>query len=209
MLRRSGALHALAMLSASVGAIALAAPAAAQDYTQVNATGRVQGTDGRPITGATVTVTSNAQGFSRTATTTADGSFRIPALPQGSYTFSISAEGFQTFTDATVVLTQGNAANQFALSPEGEATGDVVVTAGRIRVSDFDRNTVGAVIPIGEMAARVPVLRDLTSVVLLAPGTAAGDTAFGNLPAVSGSSVSENVFFVNGLNITELRKGVG
>lgn len=209
VLRAGTALPALAALGVGGGAIMLGAPAAAQDFTQVNATGKVQGTDGKAIVGASVTVTSNAQGFSRTVTTDGDGSYRVSALPQGSYTFTISADGYESFTDKAVVLRQGNAANEFALSPAGEATGDVVVTAGRIRVSDFDRNTVGAVIPIGELATRVPVQRDLTSVVLLAPGTAAGDTAFGNLPAVAGSSVSENVFFINGLNITELRKGLG
>lgn len=45
--------------------------------------------------------------------------------------------------------------------------------------------------------------------ILLAPGTSQGDSAFGNLPAISGSSVSENTFFVNGLNITDFREGLG
>lgn len=209
ILRTGTALPALTVLSVGSSAVMLAAPAAAQDFTQVNATGKIQGTDGKAIAGALVTVTSNSQGFSRTVTTDGDGSYRVSALPQGSYTFTISADEYESFTDKAVVLRQGNAANEFALSPTGDTAGDVVVTAGRIRVSDFDRNTVGAVIPIGELATRVPVQRDLTSVVLLAPGTAAGDTAFGNLPAVAGSSVSENVFFINGLNITELRKGLG
>src|SRR5437660_660693 len=192
ILRTGTALPALTVLSVGSSAVMLAAPAAAQDFTQVNATGKIQGTDGKAIAGALVTVTSNSQGFSRTVTTDGDGSYRVSALPQGSYTFTISADEYESFTDKAVVLRQGNAANEFALSPTGDTAGDVVVTAGRIRVSDFDRNTVGAVIPIGELATRVPVQRDLTSVVLLAPGTAAGDTAFGNLPAVAGSSVSEN-----------------
>jgi len=209
-LRASTAFQALALMGASVGAIALSAPASAQDYTNVNATGRVQSTAGQPIAGATVTITSNDQGFTRSATTSADGAFRIPQLPQGNYTFTVAAEGFDTFTDGNVSLTQAGAANQFTLAPTGAETGgDIVITAGRIQVADFDRNTVGAVIQIGELATRVPVSRDLTSVVLLAPGTAAGDPSFGNLPAVAGSSVSENAYYVNGLNITDFRQGLG
>lgn len=208
-LRGGTALQALALLGAGVGAAGIATPVAAQDFTQVNATGRVQSTGGQPIAGATVTVTSNDQGFTRTATTSSDGSYRVPSLPQGNYTFTIEASGYDTFSDNSVRLTQAGAANQFTLAAAGEAGGDVVVTAGRTQIADFDRNTVGAVIQIGELATRVPVARDLTSVVLMAPGTAVGDTAFGNLPAVAGSSVSENAYYVNGLNITDFRQGLG
>lgn len=209
-LRGGTALQALALLGAGVGMIAAAAPAAAQDYNQVQATGRVQGTDGQPISGATVTVTSNDQGFTRTTTTAGDGTFRVSALPQGSYTFSIEASGFDSFSDNAVTLTQGSAANQFTLAATGGATGgEVVVTAGRVQVVDFDRNTTGAVINVGELATRVPVARDITSVALLAPGTALGDNRFGSLPSLNGASVSENIYFVNGLNITQFRNGLG
>ncbi len=208
LLRHGAALHAVALLGAGIGGVGFASVAEAQDFTQVNATGKVQGTDGKPLAGATVTVTSNTQGFSRTVTTDRDGSYRVPALPIGVYTFVVSASGYDSFTDNDVNLNQSSAANQFTLGEVG-AGGEIVVTAGRVQVADFDRNTVGAVVQVGELAARVPVSRDLTSVVLLAPGTAAGDSTFGNLPAVAGSSVSENAFFINGLNITNQRNGLG
>ena len=209
-LRAGTALQALALLGAGVGMVAVAAPASAQDYNQVNATGRIQGTDGNPIAGASVTVTSNAQGTSRTVTTGNDGTFRVSALPQGTYTFTIAASGFDSFTDNNVDLSQAGAANQFTLAATGAAAGgDVVVTAGRTQVVDFDRNTTGTVINLGELATRVPVSRDITSVIQLSPGTTQGDAAFGNLANISGSSVAENAFFVNGLNITNFRSGLG
>jgi Carboxypeptidase regulatory-like domain len=190
-----------------------AAPAMAQDYTNVNASGRVIDADGKAIAGATVVVTSNAQGFKRTVTTDDSGTYRVSTLPQGTYTFEVSAPNYETFTDEAVSLTQSTAGNSFQLVAAGSAStaeaGGIVVTGTRIRVSDFDRTTTGAVIQIGELAERVPVARDLTSVILLAPGTSLGDSAFGNLPAISGSSVSENTFFVNGLNITDFRQGLG
>lgn len=212
MLRRGTALQALALLGAGVGMGGVAAPAFAQDFTNVTATGRVVDAAGNGVAGATVTVTSNAQGFTRTTTTGDDGSYRVPALPQGGYTFTITAPNFTEFSDPNVQLTQSTAGNEFQLAAVAAASGadgEVVVTGRRVQVSDFDRTTTGAVIPIGELATRVPVARDLTSVILLAPGTAQGDSAFGNLASVSGSSVSENIFFVNGLNITEFREGLG
>ncbi|WP_288936353.1 TonB-dependent receptor [uncultured Sphingomonas sp.] len=209
-LRGGVALQALALVGASVAIGGVAAPAAAQDYSQVNATGRIQGTNGQPIAGATVTVTSNDQGFSRTATTGSDGTFRISSLPQGSYTFSVSASGYDSFTDNSVTLTQAGAANQFTLSPTGAAdAGDIIVRAGRVQVVDFDRNTTGAVINVGELATRVPVARDITSVALLSPGASAGDNRFGSFPSLNGASVSENAYYVNGLNTTQFRNGLG
>lgn len=210
-LRGGTALQALALIGAGVGMAALAAPASAQDYNQINATGRVQGTNGEPISGATVTITSNSQGFTRTVTTSNDGSFRVAALPQGSYTFTVEAPNFDPLTDNSVTLSQGQTANQFTLSPAGTASsgGDIVVTAGRVQVVDFDRNTVGAVLNLGDLATRVPVARDVTSAILLSPGTTQGDAAFGNLPNIAGSSVAENAFFLNGLNITNFRTGLG
>lgn len=210
-LRSGTALRALALMGMGMSAAIAAAPASAQDYSQVSATGRVQGTDGQPIAGATITVTSNGQGFTRTATTASDGTYRVSALPQGSYTFSVTAENFDGFTDNNVVLTQGNGANQFTLAPSGAAAttgGDIVIT-GRKQTIDFDRNTTGTVINVSDTAARIPVARDITSVILLSPGAVAGDNRFGNLPAINGASVSENAYFINGLNITQFRNGLG
>ena len=210
-LRGGSAMRALALMSAGVGMVAVAAPASAQDYSQVNATGQIRGTDGKPIAGATVTITSNAQGSTRNVTTGSDGTFRAQALQQGTYTFTIAADGYDSFTDSNVSLTQAGAANQFTLAPTGGlAAGDeIVVTAGRKQVVDFDRNTTGAVINLGELATRVPVARDITSVILLAPGTQTGDPAFGNIPSIAGSSVSENTYYINGLNITNFTTGIG
>src|SRR5690242_13489473 len=102
-LRATAAFQALALLGAgATTAFIAAAPAAAQDYTNVTATGRVIDNAGAPIGGATVTVTSNGQGFTRTATTDASGGFTIPQLPAGSYTFTISAPGKDSFTDSNV-----------------------------------------------------------------------------------------------------------
>lgn len=200
----------LAMLVAGAAIpIALPTVAHAQDYTNVTATGRVVGTDGTPISGATVTVTSNDQGGVRTVQTDSSGSYRVPQIAPGSYTFSISADGFEGFTDENVYLSAAGAANQFALVSASGGSGEIVVRAGREEIVDFDRTTTGLVISVAELAKEVPVARDLTSIVALSPGVARGDTAFGNLPSVSGASVSENQYFVNGLNVTDFRKGLG
>ncbi len=209
--------------AAIVAAAAIAAPAQAQDYQNVTASGRILSTNGQPVAGATVTIRSNGQGFTRTATTNASGAYRIPQVPTGPYTFTITADGFDTFTDESVVLSTDAAGNQFTLAPAGtggatgnttaEATDDaeIVVTAGRVKVADFERTTTGAVIDIGDLATRVPVQRSLRDVILLAPGTTQGSSAqngnFANQAQIGGSSFSENAYYINGLNVTEFRQG--
>jgi hypothetical protein len=215
-LRATAALQALALMGAGVAtAFIAAAPAAAQDYTNVTASGRVVGTNGVPVAGASVTVTSEEQGFSRTTTTDSSGSFTFNQLPPGNYTYAIAAPGFQTLTETGVAINLQNAANEFTIASVGATTtaaageDSTITVVGRRRIVDFQANTTGAVINIGELATRVPVARDITSVVLLSPGTASGDTAFGNLPSINGASVSENVYYINGLNITNFRTGLG
>jgi len=209
-LEASSALNALALVGAgAVATVALPTVASAQDYTNINATGRVVSTSGEPIAGATVTITSEDQGFSRTVTTDGNGSYRFAALPVGDYTFSVDAPGFDGYTESNVSLGAGASSNQFSLLPAGASGNEIVVTAGRVKIADFDRTTTGAVINVAELAQRAPIGRDLTSIIELAPGTTAGDTAFGDLASISGASVSENAYYVNGLNVTDFRKGLG
>ncbi|SFP99198.1 TonB-dependent receptor [Sphingomonas rubra] len=208
---RGVALRPIALIACGVAASTFsAAPATAQDYQNVTASGRVRSTNGEGIANATVTVTSDAQGFTRTTTTDASGTFRVAQLPAGSYTFNVSAPGFTAYNETGVAITLQRAANDFTLQPESVAEGEeIVVTAGRVQVADFNRNTVGTVVELGELATRVPVARDISSVVQLSPGTTSGDTAFGNQPNISGSSVAENAFFINGLNTTNFRTQIG
>ena len=168
-------------------------------------------TNGRPIIGARVTIRSIDQGFTRTVTTNNSGVYSIPELRQGRYQFTVEADGYDTYVETNINLAPGSASNQFRLATagSGETVGaDIVVTSRRITTSDFDLTTTGQVINVADVAARLPVARDLTSILLLAPGTASGSGAFGNLASVNGGSVSENAFFVNGLNITDFRKGL-
>ena len=213
--RLGGALHALALMGAGATVAGVAAvPAVAQDYTNVTASGRVTADSGENIAGATVSITSNEQGFNRTVTTDSSGAYRVPQIPAGSYTFTITADGYEQFVDTAVTLSPDGAGNQFILIPAGSAqasTGDIVVTGRRVQVVDFERTTTGAVIDIGELSERVPVARSLRDIVLLSPGTSQGGSSqnarFANQAQIGGSAFSENAYYVNGLNVTEFRQG--
>ncbi len=218
-LRATSALQALALLGAGVPAVFVAAtPAAAQDYTRGNIVGTVTDDKGTPISGAQVTVTSNEQGTRSTTTTDANGTFRVTALATGTYTVVVQTGGNTVVEDRGVQVVAGQN-NSFAYTSGVAATGPasdqasddgvVVVTGSRLQVDDFASTQTGATLDVAQLAATVPVGRDQTSLILLAPGTTGGDNGFGNLASISGATVAENAYFVNGLNITDFRTFLG
>ncbi|WP_176499003.1 TonB-dependent receptor [Sphingomonas sp. HMP9] len=217
-LRGGAALQALALMGAGLAAtMALAAPAVAQDFTNGAMVGVVNTPEGTRVSGGTVTVVSNAQGFTRTAQVSADGAFRVPALPVGSYSVTVASPGFQSLIDRNVSVVAGSSATYTftltAIAAGTPAGGDEIVVTGRaVRGNDFSTNTGGLAIGnVSDLLNSTPIARNQTALILLAPGATAGDTAFGdgNLPSLSGATVAENQYYVNGLNVTNFRNFVG
>jgi len=215
-LRATAALQALALLGAGVpAAFFAAAPAAAQDYTSGVITGTVRGANGAIVPGASVTVRSEAQGFTRTTVTGADGRFSVPSLPAGEYDVIVQSAGNPNYRADNVEVQPGRTSEipvdltpaAADVAPGGAGRSEIVVV-GR-RVQTFEGTETGLNVDVEQLAQTVPIGRNLTSVVLLAPSTSEGDSAFGNLASIGGASVAENAYYVNGLNITNFDNYLG
>src|ERR1700756_1596711 len=76
-------------------------------FSQSN-TGRMVGTvydpSGAVVPGAAVVVTDNATKRARNAVSDEAGSFLIPLLDIGTYTVTVTAAGFKTFTASSVTI---------------------------------------------------------------------------------------------------------
>lgn len=203
----------MALVAAPAVTLLTPSVAFAQDFTTGTLAGTVTNTAGQPVSGATVTVTQNGRAQSRTFTTDAQGRFRASQIPVGGYTVSISGSGYETYTDANVPVTLGGTADyQFTIGSVGGSASnleDVVVVGTRTAAVDFDRTTTGITVDVQETFDRIPTQRNLAAIQLLAPSTSQGDAAFGNQISIAGSSVAENVYYVNGFNITNFRNFVG
>ncbi len=205
----------MALVAAPAVTLLTPSVAVAQDFTTGTLEGTVKNTSGQAVSGATVTVTQNGRSQSRTYTTDANGRFRASQIPVGSYTVVIAGSGYDTFTDASVpVSLGGTAAFDFTVGRPGESTGasdlgEVVVVGTRSAAVDFDRTTTGITVDVQETFDRVPTQRNIAAIQLLAPSTSQGDSAFGNQVSIAGSSVGENVYYINGFNITNFRNFVG
>lgn len=204
ILRASAALQAFAVLGAGSAAFIAATPAAAQDYTSGGLSGSVSNDSGAPVAGATVTIRSVQQGFERSVASGSDGQFTFTSLPAGDYDVTVAASGSRAYRATAVQVVPGSTAT----IPVVLSSSSDIVVVGR-RVQAFTGTTTGLNVDVEQVKQTVPIGRNLTSVVLLAPSTSRGDTTFGNLASVGGASVAENAYYVNGLNITNFDNYLG
>jgi len=194
-MRKLAALLAAALLSA--------VPLCAQEQT-----GSIQGTvkdsSGAVLPGVTVEARSPSLVGVSTAVTDADGSFRFPALPPGTYSITATLGGFADKKSEGIVLTLGQTLKlDLAMALKGLSE-SVSVTA---EAPLIDVKSNGAQATIGkEVIDRIPKGRDFTSVITQAPGADAEAKAGGT--QIDGASGSENRFIVDGMDTTALRNGV-
>jgi hypothetical protein len=143
---------------------------------------------------AQVQVVSIENGSSRTIETDANGSFNFSKMPPGRY--KVTTNGVTR--EVNVAIGSGTSVNfndVQTVSVSGSRT------RSAIDVSSVESNTVFSLADI----QKLPVGRNATAVALLAPGTVAGDAAFGNLASFGGASVAENGYYINGFDVTNIR----
>ncbi|RZA21400.1 MAG: Oar protein [Lysobacteraceae bacterium] len=189
-------------LKRSVLAVALGLTFAGGVQAQTNTSGAVSG---RAASGDTIAITNPATGFSRTITASTDGSYRFSSLPTGQY--QVSRNGG---APRTVTVNVGTSSNlDFVVAGGGDATTlDTVTVVGTGAVNPIDVSSVESTTILTEAQIdRLPVQRNTTAVALLAPGTVRGDSRFGNLASFGGASVAENVYYINGFNVTNIVTG--
>src|SRR5687768_1604493 len=174
--------------------------------------GRLTSSDNKPMGDAEVTVRNPETGFSRTVKADADGYYRFPFLPVGSYVVEATKGGstLGKLADVTVGLGTATTANVTL----GVTTLETVeVSSSRIVTAVDVTSTESATNITRDQLERLPVERDLLSVALLAPGLTSGDNGLcvgGNCGvSFGGSSIAENSIYVNGLNVTDFYNRVG
>jgi outer membrane receptor for ferrienterochelin and colicin len=188
--------------------LSAAVPAMAASNTQGGLVGNAVA-NGVSITEATITILNTKTGLTRTTVSDSEGKYRFPLLPPGTYTVSASKAGSGESNLITTKIVIGqNVSLDLNMQDDTEV---IQVTGSSVAMIDVS-STESVMIIDSETIERLPIARDLTSVALLAPGVNQGDSAFegdGNLASFGGSSVGENAYYINGLNTTNFRNGLG
>src|SRR5262249_35596892 len=184
----------------------LALPVVVSAQTTGTIEGVVTDQSGAPLPGVTVEITSpNLQG-TRTAVTAADGRYRFPSLPPGAYTVTGNLSGFgKVQKKATVTL---DSTSTVALQLQLSTSAEVTVT-GEAPLVDTGSTTTGSNYS-AKIIDKLPVGRNYADVVFTQPGVQAdyGETQGRSLAiSIYGSTSSENLFLIDGVNTTNVIKG--
>ncbi|QYJ79382.1 TonB-dependent receptor [Shewanella acanthi] len=172
-------------------------------------TGTAVNMEGVQLSNVKITIVNKDTGLTRTVETSASGAYRFPLLPTGTYNFTAEKDGYLVAKQDNVKVGIGDKTTfDITLGTQQQDMETIAVRGSRM--SRIDTTSSEAVTIVDqELLMRVPVARDITAVALLAPGTTQGDTGFGNLASFGGASVGENSFYVNGMNVTNFRNGLG
>src|SRR5262249_773998 len=113
-------------------AIILCVSISAIAQTEIGAaslSGRITDSSGGVGRGASVTVTEQSTGFSRTTVSNEAGLYNLPRLPVGLYNLSVSKEGFKAIKGDAVPLQVGAVATVDFRLEIGSVAEEVTVTA--------------------------------------------------------------------------------
>ncbi len=91
--------------------------------------GRISDPNGAVVSGATVTLTDEARGLTRTTTTDNEGLYRFLSLTPGIYQIRVQATGFSSQLQKAVQVTVGQTADQDFSLKVGDASAVVEITA--------------------------------------------------------------------------------
>ena len=106
--------------------------------------GTVTDPNGAVIAGAIVKASGTTLAIERSATTDADGTYRLIALPAGTYTLTVSQTGFSAFT-STIELTLNRVAKFDIQMQVGNAVADVNVT-DELPLLEVEASSTGATV---------------------------------------------------------------
>src|SRR5947207_2640789 len=109
--------------------LALAGTSAGQGGTTATLNGIVVDMTGAMVPGADVVAKHNATGATVSAISNSGGVFSFPALNTGTYTVTVSLQGFKTYVASNVVLTSGAGANIRATLDVGALEEQVTVSS--------------------------------------------------------------------------------
>jgi len=166
---------------------------------------------GVAVSGQTVTISNPRTGQNRAVTTGQSGRFQVELLP-GDYTLHSSGTGYTSIRVEHVTVPVDSAVD-LTLPVTETAIDEIVVYGNAIPLMRTAVGETGLQISRAEIE-QLPVQRNIESVALLAPGTVPGIAFFSygdpkTLVSFGGASVAENAYFIDGLNVTDFRNGLG
>jgi len=169
-----------------------------QGTQTASATITVVDSNGAPVAGARVRMTSPSLMSERTGVTNSAGVFMARLLPPGAYTIDITRDGFQAARTTRQIGMDQHFQPRIVMQTVAGATVEVVATASSaVDPTSVQTSSNWEADRIDEL----PVGRGIVAVTLLTPGVTAGHG--GNDVQIRGGQSSGNLFLVDGQNLMD------
>lgn len=181
------------------------AGAAFGQRTTGNITGTVTDPNGAVVPNASVTATSTGTtaGFNQTVTADSNGYFQFPQVPVGTYNVTATGTGFQTARQQVNVVLDRDAVADFRLAVGGSETVVDVVADSSVTIDPSDTKIDTNITK--QVIENLPRGTQFGSLLKVAPNVRPEALSGGF--QIDGASGSENVFIVDGQEVTNFRTG--
>ena len=175
--------------------------------------GHVINAQGSDLANVTITLKHKTKGLTFTVQTNNKGNYSLRNVPVGEYNITILKDGFNGSEEPSIRVSIGQSfildGQLISENASNEDIERISVTGSSIRRVDLSSSTGGVTFNQEELD-RMPVDNGFESIAMLAPGSAAaGGSNFNGASSFGGSSSAENAYYLNGLNITNIKTGLG
>jgi hypothetical protein len=176
--------------------------------------GQVVDPSGAAMPGVTVTATNPATGESRVSVTTAEGTYRLAALPVGTYTLTCTLEGFKTMT-RTGILVEASVPRTINVTLELGGISEVIQVEGGSPILNVSTPTVSRRLGGDEITSVPSSTRNFTHLLTATAGVSADLSPVGGndtgaiSPSVNGTKQTSNSVLYNGVDITSMLSNTG
>jgi hypothetical protein len=171
-------------------------------------TGKIIGTvtdnEGSPLPGVTVGATSPKLVGKASAITDVNGVYRLLVLPPGTYKITFALQGFNTVIREDIVLTLEQTLTVNVSMTPGKIEEEITVT-GKVPLIDV-KSTIKGMNLTKEMFELLPKGRNFDTLITAIPGVN-NEPYLGGI-SVDGASGGENMFYVDGMDISHLDSGI-
>jgi hypothetical protein len=180
------------------GVLAVSSPAFAQQRGAID--GKVLDPDGLALPGATVTVTNQSTGFTRTVVSAGTGGYAVPNLDPGTYTVTVEMPSFANLKRADVVLTAGSTVT-LELKLQVAGLQEEVLVTGESPLVEKTSNQIGGSLSSREIEEVPSNFRNFTALTQLIPGMTpnpAQSTFEGGQVVANGTVSQSNLYLLDG-----------
>jgi len=191
------------LILAILALLATSGIALAQNVPQGRIEGKISDNQGAPLPGVSIVATSPSMVGKAAAVTAADGTYRLFNLPSGLYEVTFTLQGFKTLIRKEIVVQLSQTITLNA-SLEQAAVEEQITVTGMSPLIDV-KSTIKSQTMTKEVFLTLPRSRNFDGLLSTAPGVQY-DTNTGGL-SVDGASGGENMWYMDGSDITQMHRG--